>query len=344
MFSLLFVCRLLLLPFYAAFLLVYAAVGVPLTCAVGVCTGACRRRVGRLGCWRGCARHFASSVGAVMFTIELGPLASLHDTLWMPIYNALFKSYEALYVKLEQPSSTPPLSEKTRFVNRLPSYDKKKHVRVVFISDTHQKMRHIRVPMGDVLCVCGDVLLRNGFWYGARGALSEVERVLKSLPHTHKIVIAGNHDKLIEDSGEDLTQVYLRSCIYLENSSVTVKGLKFYGCPYSHPSPSRNSAFQYNRKKAAGLLGRVPRDTDVLLTHSRDELTANAAKMSKPLIHAVGHFHAEYGCVWDNETLCINASSCDGCYRPWNPPVVVDIPVPGSKVASLETKRVDGKI
>jgi Icc-related predicted phosphoesterase len=37
-----------------------------------------------------------------------------------------------------------------------------------------------------------------------------------------------------------------------------------------------------------------------------------------------GHIHEDAGVVTHDETLCVNACSCDLSYRVANPPVVID--------------------
>lgn len=63
-------------------------------------------------------------------------------------------------------------------------------MKLVCISDTHSMHRRIpEVPDGDVLVHAGDSL--------GQGTLENIEELnewLGTLPHRHKIVIAGNHD------------------------------------------------------------------------------------------------------------------------------------------------------
>ena len=66
-------------------------------------------------------------------------------------------------------------------------------MRIVAISDTHNRLDKIKIPEGDVLVHAGD--LTN------RGTLNELVRaatVLRALPHKRKVIIAGNHDHGLE--------------------------------------------------------------------------------------------------------------------------------------------------
>lgn len=100
-------------------------------------------------------------------------------------------------------------------------------IRVVCISDTHNKRPEI--PLGDLLIHAGD-LTENGSFEEVQAELSW----LSSQPHRYKILIAGNHDVLLDteflekhprrrygqtQTSEDLD---FGSVIYLEDSTVTL--------------------------------------------------------------------------------------------------------------------------
>eukprot|EP00466_Bigelowiella_natans_P009557 jgi/Bigna1/56886/estExt_Genewise1Plus.C_1350002 len=280
-----------------------------------------------------------TALNRVLRKIHLSPFAYVQDALCLGISQATSPG-RVLYARIpERAGSTDQKTPVPRpgspiasfhLVKNLPREVENEggshpHIRLVFISDPHQKLRFLEIPDGDVLCICGDVLLRNGFWFGATIAFEEFKRVLLSLPHKYKIFIAGNHDAKIESLGKEAVERSLPGVIYLENSSAMVEGIKFYGCPYSPLSPSRNSAFQMEREDAAGVMMNIPADTDVLITHANDSLTDEVVRKVLPLIHAHGHFHGDYGVSQKGSTLSINACSVDGYYRAVNPSVVVDI-------------------
>jgi predicted phosphodiesterase len=67
-------------------------------------------------------------------------------------------------------------------------------VRVICISDTHGQHAALRVPDGDILIHAGDFMT-----YGnAPREIIDFNTWLGRQPHAHKIVIAGNHDRLFE--------------------------------------------------------------------------------------------------------------------------------------------------
>ena len=86
-------------------------------------------------------------------------------------------------------------------------------MKIVCISDTHSLHWHIpELPDGDVLIHAGDSL--------GQGTLDNIEDLnswLGTLPHRHKIVIAGNHDRAFQDEPEQAREL-LTNAIYLEDS------------------------------------------------------------------------------------------------------------------------------
>ena len=144
-------------------------------------------------------------------------------------------------------------------------------VAVVCISDTHNTQ--IGVPDGDILIHAGD-LTQSGSFQELQDALGW----LCALPHPTKIVIAGNHELLIDSAWDDLSgqaaskraQLDWGDIIYLENNEVTIscpngRQLRVYGSPYS--TRHGNWAFQYPRNQDVWA-GSVPDGIDVLITHS----------------------------------------------------------------------------
>ena len=108
-----------------------------------------------------------------------------------------------------------------------------KIVKIVCISDTHGKTdeeNFPQIPDGDILVHAGDIT-RNG----NVDDISKFNAWLGTLPHQYKIVIAGNHDKML-DSNLDETPIELAkemkreltNCIYLESNAVYIMGMKFY--------------------------------------------------------------------------------------------------------------------
>ncbi len=205
-------------------------------------------------------------------------------------------------------------------------------LRFVCLSDTHNAHDGLTVPDGDVLLHAGD--------FTGRGHWTEVEsfgKFIAKLPHPEKVVVAGNHDFLFE---RDLDQAreLLGDATYLQDSGVTIGGLKLWGSPWQ--PEYHNWAFNLPRgAEIAKKWSLVPDDTDVLITHGppegiMDELysfgtigceeLARARERIRPLMHVFGHVHEGYGAQFDDGILSVNAANCNLWYRPVNPPIVVD--------------------
>src|ERR1700753_2277479 len=126
-------------------------------------------------------------------------------------------------------------------------------VTVVCVSDTHNKTPQI--PDGDIFLHAGDLTI-NGTFTELQAQLHWIN----TLPHRHKIVIAGNHDFLLDqkfvenfperifvEQGYSHDNLDWGSIKYLENSSttITVRGrdINIFGCPLT--PQSGKWAFQY---------------------------------------------------------------------------------------------------
>ena len=141
-------------------------------------------------------------------------------------------------------------------------------LRIVSVSDTHMKHKFLenRVPDGDVLVHCGDMLMSSVRYSDAESLkrIRSFNRWLGTLPHRHKIVICGNHDGFLQRAGVEEAQRLLSNAVYLCDSAVTIAGVKFYGTPVSW-GHSQNDAFQQNQDEEH--IARIPSDTDILITH-----------------------------------------------------------------------------
>jgi len=103
-------------------------------------------------------------------------------------------------------------------------------VRIICISDTHGKHAGLLVPDGDILIHAGDFMT-----YGnAPREIIDFDAWLGRQSHRHKIVIAGNHDRLFE-SHPVPARALITNGIYLEDSGVELDGLTFWGSPVQPP-------------------------------------------------------------------------------------------------------------
>lgn len=190
-------------------------------------------------------------------------------------------------------------------------------MKIVAISDSHSLHEKLKIPKADMLIVAGDFTLM--------GTQKEVEffnHWLKMLPVKYKIVIAGNHDFLFEEN-QPTAQDTLTNAIYLQDSSVTIKGINIYGSPWQ----PRYHDWAFNLDRGQQLREKwemIPVWTDILVTHSPprgildsdkggepqgcDDLRDMVINKIKPKFHIFGHIHPSYGKVKTEHTTFINAS------------------------------------
>ncbi|KAJ0397291.1 hypothetical protein ATCC90586_008806 [Pythium insidiosum] len=227
-------------------------------------------------------------------------------------------------------------------------------LRVVCISDTHGKHRNVQVPDGDVLIHCGDFTDR-----GTHKEIKDFNDWLGTLPHRHKIVVAGNHDlsmdaaeyKLHWDSlwrhtefnDPTVARDLLSNCTYLENRSTVIDGVKIHGSPMTPPIPGRIMAFNVERGYAAQQhWAKIPSDVDILITHGPphgvldktvtglrvgdESLLKEVVSRCRPQFHLFGHIHEAYGIARLGRTVFINCATSTLLRRPKHRPVVFDVP------------------
>jgi len=205
-------------------------------------------------------------------------------------------------------------------------------VSIVAMSDSHGFHDAIDIPEADILVHAGDIT--------SHGKIAEVERfneVLGDLPHPVKIIIAGNHDFCFERDPEACAAI-LTNGIFLQDSKVTVQGIRFYGSPWQ--PWFYDWAFNLQRgSKIREKWDLIPDDTDVLITHGppfghcdktlRGERVGcqdllEVVERIKPKAHIFGHIHEGYGITRNEHTAFINASICDVSCQPRNKPFVYE--------------------
>ncbi len=134
---------------------------------------------------------------------------------------------------------------------------------VVCISDTHWDHRKLHLPDGDFLICSGDLCMP---WHND---LTDYLLWMGNQTHTYKILVAGNHDKLLQNNKDR----YLKICkeqgiIYLEDSGIEIKGIKFWGSPWTPKRPrTKNNAFTLSRTELMKKWNMIPADINVLITH-----------------------------------------------------------------------------
>jgi len=136
-------------------------------------------------------------------------------------------------------------------------------MKLVMTSDTHTRHRKIRnLPEGDIFIHAGDF---SNIGTLEPHILKDFNDWLGDLPYAHKIVICGNHELGFDSLPKQSVQDMLSNCIYLDQDSVTIDGVKFYG----EPRTPRffDWAFNVDSHLMGNIWAKVPKDTDVLIAH-----------------------------------------------------------------------------
>lgn len=206
-------------------------------------------------------------------------------------------------------------------------------MRVVCLSDTHDLHGKLTVPDGDLLLHAGDAT--------SKGTLAQIEAFdwwLAAQPHRHKVVIAGNHDFGFQRTPTQARKL-IRHATYLEDSEITIDGLRIWGSPWQ---PWFHD-WAFNLQRGAEIAAKwalIPDGIDVLVTHgpplgildrtSRGDDVGCADLLAavqrvKPRLHLFGHIHEGYGTLERDGTRFVNASNCTERYHPVQPPIVIDL-------------------
>ena len=182
-------------------------------------------------------------------------------------------------------------------------------IRVVCISDTHC-LKTSEIPDGDLLIHAGD--LTN---LGSAEEGQDQINWLDSLPHEHKVAIAGNHDRHLDPRSREVLPLEDQQRLldwkgirYLQHSAVTLKfrgsrALTIYGAPQTPASKRDDHAFRYLEGSDAWS-DTIPKDIDILVTHSPPkyhldlpvalgcEYLLGEVWHVQPTLHVFGHVHA----------------------------------------------------
>ena len=163
-------------------------------------------------------------------------------------------------------------------------------MKILHISDTHGKHQILKdLPNADVIVHTGDITED-----GTEEEVKDFIEWFSGLSYAHKIFIAGNHDNCLYGANiEGLPD----NVHYLCNDSITIDGIKFYGVPMFLQDDLDGNFLE--------LFGRIPADTDVLLTHQpplgildeQDGINYGDYTLYKrvmdvrPKYHLFGHLH-----------------------------------------------------
>lgn len=216
-------------------------------------------------------------------------------------------------------------------------------LRILFISDTHQKHHELTLPEADIIIHAGDI--------SGRGSYAAVENFLQWFSKqkaNFMVFIAGNHDIGLENPQWDMIRLLEQypEITYLNNSGTTIEGINIFGSPIS-PTFGRGWAFNRDRgEEIKAEWDKIPEGTDILVVHTppygkgdlliprhrrpnedpnvgcKDLL--NAIKRLRPTAVCFGHIHSGYGVVVEDGISYINASVLNDDYMYVNPPILVE--------------------
>jgi len=217
--------------------------------------------------------------------------------------------------------------------------------KVVCIADTHNFHHDVDIPDGDILIHAGDFTLN-----GTLGEVVEFNEWLGTLDHPYKIVVAGNHDRCLGESGT-LGLKMFTNAIYLERSGKEIEGLKIWGAPMTPAFNGMRGGLTFytnSDKEAKGVWSAIPKNLDILITHGPpfavldevvnhfnpyfdkencgDRMLASKVIQKKPKYHVFGHIHEGYGeFIADYGTHFINCSVVNESYNMVNKPVIINL-------------------
>lgn len=222
---------------------------------------------------------------------------------------------------------------------------RKSKLKIVAISDTHNRHDKLVIPKCDILFHTGD-------WsgLGREYEIREFARWLNKQPQAkHVVLIPGNHELEFEKALPASLQWFKEECPnahLLINESITIEGIKIFGSPITPFFLD----WAWNKHRGDDIQkywDAIPIDTQILLTHGPpygilDQVLysdgtpkspnlgcyqlMNKIKELKDLdLHFFGHIHSPGGRqIHQDGVSFYNASICDELYYPSNPITKVD--------------------
>jgi len=198
-------------------------------------------------------------------------------------------------------------------------------LKLIHISDTHGRHRELtKLIPSDT-----DILVHSGDWSHFEWT-EETEAFLKwfkEMPGEHKILVSGNHDGPFSKSADVYSEFDLEGVHYLENQSIEIEGIKFYGSPNVRMDFEMSFTY-FNDSEALSLWKNIPEDTEVLITHgpahgTLDQnissgkvksfgcriLETELQKLKKLKLHLFGHVHEAKGVEKKNGVIFSNAAT-----------------------------------
>lgn len=214
-------------------------------------------------------------------------------------------------------------------------------MRIVAISDVHERWKDLVIPSCDLLISAGDYSFR-----GKPDVVLGYHEWLDQQEAGHIISVQGNHEEWVEKNFEAAKAIAQGACPaihFIEEGLVEIEGLKIW-C--SAMSPWFHD-WAYNRHRGPEIKAhwdKIPEGVNILVTHGPPhgilDVVFNvdgtpkqrvgcydlmdAVKRVKPEIHIFGHIHGSHGEVHEGGTSFYNVAICDEMYSPSNPVTKID--------------------
>jgi Icc-related predicted phosphoesterase len=180
-------------------------------------------------------------------------------------------------------------------------------MKIAAISDTHgEHGKILTYPSADIFIFAGDFLE-----FGDEEILENFYSWLSYLPYKYKIIVGGNHDWFLEQSPKRSKEFFNAGCIYLEDRSIVINGIKFYGSPWI---PRIIGSGVFNKDRGLDIREKwsyIPNDIDILITHAppysifdkpyKSDKSMGCVDLMdivfkiKPKLHIFGHVHSRGG-------------------------------------------------
>ncbi len=216
---------------------------------------------------------------------------------------------------------------------------------ITAISDLHGNYPK-DLPGGDLLIIAGDLTAsdkEDQYWV--------FHEWIEKQDYKKKIVIAGNHDNLIQKDSS-IMEPFGKMFDYLCDSGTEFMGYRIWGSPWTKTFPGMNpkcKAFTVDtEEELADKWSLIPDDIDILITHSPlvgfgDVVKRSDGKLENvgsyslkmriwqmedpPKLIVTGHIHEGYGtykekwhecCDDEFDQIIVNASHVNERYQPVN--------------------------
>jgi Icc-related predicted phosphoesterase len=203
-------------------------------------------------------------------------------------------------------------------------------MKIVAISDTHNKHRVINIPKCDILIHAGDAT--------STGDKHQIEHFFKWYAEQdakYILFTPGNHDWMFQTHPEEARRLCDKyDVILLQDSGIELEGIKFWGMPWT-PFFCNWAFNAYRGNDITKYVNLIPENTEVLITHGprmgildevpRDNEKVGCYDLGRRIdqllslkLHVCGHIHHSSGEHYFNGVKYINAAMCDEMYMVTN--------------------------